>query len=118
MGRAFGRKGWTRLVDGVLLVRGREAGAGASVDLSASIRDAAGSAGAQEGPWGDALSRLAMLERAVGRLPLFEREVWWLAARDDLTVQEIADRLAIGVEEADAYFASALAALAGGQGSG
>jgi DNA-directed RNA polymerase specialized sigma24 family protein len=53
-----------------------------------------------------------MLRLAVSGLPLFEREVYGLAARDGLDDREIAERLGIGASEVRRHLAAALVRIA------
>jgi DNA-directed RNA polymerase specialized sigma24 family protein len=52
------------------------------------------------------------LHAAIAGLPLFEREVWLLAARDGLTDREIGWRLALGEFEVRGYLVAALIRIA------
>jgi DNA-directed RNA polymerase specialized sigma24 family protein len=115
MARMGSPRGWTTIIG-----RGAAAGVGrarAGWDderLGSFLPDPGPGTPAGGGDLGE------MLRRAVSGLPLFEREVYGLAARDGLDDRKIADRLGIGVSEVRRHLAAALvriaAALDGGGG--
>ena len=108
MGRQGSRRGWTRLFGAIEtgpVHAGKAARAGArpgspeAVDVGAGER--AGEAGRDQA-----------LHTAIAGLPLFEREVWLLAARDGLSDREIGWRLALGELEVRGYLVAALIRIA------
>jgi hypothetical protein len=129
MGRHGSRKGWTRIV-GAGLIKGRDAaregehtpltrhgpafeagwnGLGRDGDgrLVPILPDSQCSRPAGEG------GLVEILRAAIAGLPLFEREVYLLAAREGLDDRAIGQRLGIGDREVRCHLAAALVQIAG-----
>lgn len=108
MGRQGSRRGWTKLFGAIepgCVDAGKPARAGAH---SGSPDGASAGAGERAG----AAGRDEALRAAIAALPLFEREVWLLAARDGLSDREISWRLSIGEFEVRCYLVAALIRIA------
>jgi len=108
MGRQGSRRGWTKLFGAI--EPGRvDAGKAVRVEVHPGSPDEA-SVGAGERA-GEAGQDQA-LHAAIAGLPLSEREVWLLAARDGLSDREIGWRLALGELEVRCYLVAALIRIA------
>ena len=108
MGRQGSRRGWTKLFGATETERVDDGKAARAEAHPGSLNAANVGAGERAGEAG----RDQALHAAIAGLPLFEREVWLLAARDGLSDREIGWRLALGELEVRGYLVAALIRIA------